>query len=171
MTPLSRGEILSTGRLFALRAAIVAAFAALMPEVDVRTHPGRLDMGDVLEKGVFVAPCVAVAVSRAKDAARLSRGDDLVAEITAYVVAEDLMVGGLRVERDEFALALCETILRALADDDFAHFARDAGPPEEAEATPVFTMKSFEHGAVYYAVTWRCTLYAVADPAFETVLS
>lgn len=171
MTTLARVDILEAARLFPLRSAIVDRFAARFPDVEVRAHPGRLDMGDVLEKGVFAAPSIAIAVNRARPDPRLSQADDLVAEITAYVVCEDMMIAGRRVERDEFALALCEAMLKALADNDFTHFVDDLSDVDDAKAEPVFTMKTFEHGTVYYAVTWKQTLCAVADPAFATELS
>jgi hypothetical protein len=42
----------------------------------------------------------------------------------------------------------------------------DVGPPEDAEAKPLFTIKAVAQGVVYYAVTWKQTLFHVAPANF-----
>ena len=168
MTGVSRVDLIQNARIFRTREAIVSALKTHFEDIEVRAHPGRIDMADVLAKDVFAAPSIALAITKATPAGRLSGADDVTAEITAYVIARDAMVGGTMVTRDEFALAICEGLLIALSDDDFTHWSGNVGIVEDAVATPVFTMKSFENGTVFYAVTWKQTLYAVPPANFFT---
>lgn len=164
---LSRAQLLTAARVKAMRDAAVAGVATLFADIEVKSHPGKLDMSDVLKKGVFTAPSIHIAASRIMPDGRLSASDDFTLEMTAYVVAEDVMVSGARVERDEMALAICEALLTALSDDDFARWGlQDIGCAEEPKAAPLFTIKSFTEGAVYWAVTWKQTLYSVSTPIF-----
>ncbi len=168
MTPVSRAQLIERARVFGLREAIVAALKTIFTDIEVRPHPGRIDMADVLAKDVFVAPSIAVAILKTTPDGRLSGADDFKLEIVAYVIAKDAMVGGLAVKREEMALAICEALLVALSDDDFTHWVDNVGIAEEAVATPVFTMQSFENGTVFYAVTWKQTVYAVPPANFFT---
>ncbi|MCC3246141.1 hypothetical protein LG047_12555 [Methylocystis sp. WRRC1] len=169
MTAFTRASLIDQARVHALRDAIVAALAARFADIEVKAHYGKLDISDVMKKGVFNAPGVYVAATRILPDGRLSGADDFEAQMTAYVVAEDLMVAGRRVERDEMALAICEGLLKALTDDDFARWGvENIGEAREASAAPLFTARDFAQGCVYYAVTWKQTLYAVADASFFT---
>jgi hypothetical protein len=160
---MTLAEVLAASRVFALRGAAVAKFAARFPEVAVTPHIGKLDISDVLAKDMFAPPAIAVAATRFDARDRLSGADDAEAHFTAYVIAENKMIGGKLVKADELALALCEALLVALSDPDFARWRDDAiGPPEDLLAQPLFTIKAVEKGALYYAVTWRQTLYALA---------
>lgn len=165
---ISRVDLIQNARVFRLRESIVSALKTLFEDIEVRPHPGRIDMADVLAKDVFAAPSIAVAITKGTPAGRLSGADDVMAEMTAYVIAKDSMIGGLMVTREEFALAICESLIVALSDDEFTHWVENVGVVEDAAFTPVFTMKSFENGTVFYAVTWKQTLYAVAPANFFT---
>lgn len=163
--------LLADARVLALRTAAVAALGARFPDIKVQGHPGKLDMSDVLAKGTFPAPSIQIAVSRVTPDPRLSLADDFDVDFAAYVVAEDKIVGNLRVERDELAFAICEGLCVALSDDTLTRWGlENIAPPEDVKASPLFTLKSFTEGAVYWAVTWRQTLYRVAPPTFGTEL-
>lgn len=169
MRTLTREQILAQPRVKALRDAVVAQLQTRFVDLEVRPHIGKLDISDVVEKSIFNPPSIAVAATRVKPDGRLSGADDFVVDLTAYVVAEDLMVCGARVERDEMAIAICEALLISLADDDFADWgAENVGLPDDAQGQPLFTIASMTRGAVYYAVTWRQTLYAVPPANFWT---
>ncbi|MBY6243744.1 hypothetical protein [Methylosinus sp. Sm6] len=173
LAPVTTAQMLQAGRVFAMRDAIVAAFAAHFPDLAVKAHVGKLDMGDVLEKDVFSPPCILIAATRLIDEDRLSGSDDLLVHLTAYVVTEDKMIGQgdarRLVKRDELALAICEAALVALSDIDWTGWGlENVSDVDGAESHPLFTMKSFERGTVYYAVTWRQRLYALGDADFFT---
>jgi len=169
VTPLTRADLVANAHVKAARDAIVAKLRTLFVDIEVRTHLGKLDISDVLEKSIFNPPTIAVAATRMKPDGRLSGADDFVIDFTAYVVAERVLVEGRRVEGDEMALGICGALLVALADEDFARWGlEDIGPPDDAEAKPLFTIKSIAKGVVYYAVTWKQTLYAVAPANFFT---
>lgn len=170
MTPMTRAEIVVAARVFALRTAIVDSLATALPEVTLRAHPGKVDIADMLAKDVFVTPSINVAVTRASCDERLSQADDLGLEIAFYLVADNQMIGGRLVTGDEFALALMEWCVKALADDAFTRWGLDEtiSCADEVKGSPLLTVKSLERGAVYYAVTFRQTLYALIATPFPT---
>lgn len=171
IAPVTNEQMLQSARVFALREAIVARFATHFLDVDVRSHPGKLDMGDVLAKDVFAPPSIAIAATRLTDEDRLSGSDDLTVQITAYVVTEDMMIGDPQhlVKRDEIGLAICEAAIVALSDPDFTTWGvANIGDIDDAQSHPLFTMAKYEQGTVYYAVTWKQTLYALGDADFYT---
>jgi hypothetical protein len=169
VTPLTRADLVANARVKGARDAIVTTLKTLFVDIEVKTHLGKLDISDVLQKSIFNPPTIAVAATRTKPDGRLSGADDFVVDFTAYVVTEDLLIGGRRVGRDEMALAICEGLLLSLTDDDFSRWnVEDVGPPEDAEAKPLFTIKSVAQGVVYYAVTWKQTLFDVAPANFFT---
>ncbi len=168
MSPLALVDILAASRLFALRGAIVAAFKALLPEIEIKGHPGKIDLSDVIEQDVFVTPSIVVALTRMKPDPRMSDAPDIVAQMTAYVVVEPMLIDGKRVEPDEIGPALCDALAVFLArgTPDTQWGLPEIGLPEDVEAQPVFTAKSFAKGVCFYAVTWKQTLYAFGDPLF-----
>lgn len=169
MTTLTRADLLSNARVKALRDAIVTRLKTRFVDLEVKAHLGKLDISDVLEKSSFNPPSIAVSATCAKPDGRLSGADDFCVDFAAYVVTEDLLVSGRRVERDEMALAICEALLIALSDDDFTRWGvENVSPPDDVEAKPLFTIKSMTQGVVYYAATWKQTLYAVAPANFFT---
>lgn len=167
MRTLSRSQLLANARVFALRNAVVEQLATIFTDVPVVSHPGKLDIADVLAKATFTTPSIAIAATSVKPDGRLSGADDFVVSLAAYVIAAPDLVDGARVEGEEMALAICQAILSALSDDDFASWELSSiGLPAEPEGKPLFTVKNVEQGAVYYVVTWKQTLYAVPAPVF-----
>lgn len=168
MTVIARASLIGNSRTFALREAIISALKSRFTDIEVRAHIGKLDLGDVIEKAIFNPPTIAIAATRMTSDRRLSGADDLTVQLTAYVVAEDLMVSGHRVNRDELAIAMCEAIVVSLSDPEFAHWIDGVGDPDDVVAQPLFTMANFQKGVVYYAVTWKQKLYALGDANFFT---
>lgn len=171
LAPVTTEQMLEQSRVFALRAAIVAALAAHFLDVEVRSHPGKLDMSDVLAKDLFAAPSILIAATRLDNDDRLSGSDDLRVHLSAYVVAEDLSIGEPRrlVTRDEIGLALCEAVILSLSDPDFSAWGvMGVGSVENVQWQPLFTARSWEMGTVYYAVTWTQILYALGEADFFT---
>ncbi len=168
MTAISRANLVTSSKTFALREAIIAALKNYFADIEVRAHISKLDMGDVIEKAIFNPPTIAIAATRMTSDSRLSGADDLIVQLTAYVVTEDLMISGHRVNRDELAIAICEAILVLLSDPDIPRWVEGVGPPDDIIAQPLFTMANFQKGVVYYAVTWKQTLYAISDANFFT---
>jgi len=169
--PLTRAQLIANARVFALREAIVDELAPLFADIKVLAHPGKIDIADAVAKGTFPAPCIAVAATRVKPEGRVSGAEDFVVSLAAYVVADAVLVDNRRVEGDEMALAISQAVLGALADDAIAHWGLDdIGLPEDAESGPLFTVKNITQGTVYYAVTWKQTLYRVTPPIFGTEL-
>lgn len=170
MTPLTSADVMNRARALALRGAVVSSLAALFPQIAVKAHIGKIDMSDVLAKDVFVAPSIVVAVTRGLRDDRLSGADDMAVELVAYVIAENKMVDGRLVTADEFALAHFEQLIIALSDDAFASWGlENIGLPEDVKGGPLFTVKSVTQGTVFYGVSWRQELLALAPPDFDTM--
>jgi hypothetical protein len=159
--PVMLADLLQASRLIALRDAVVTTLDSAFPDVQVKSHPGKLDMADVLKEGTFTAPSIHVALARLKNEERCSGSQDLPVHFRAYVVAESRPVDGAVYQGDEIGYALLLGLLDALELPDIARWGLpDIGLPEGAEGEPLFTLKTFERGTVYYVVTWRQTLYA-----------
>ncbi|MBX3506841.1 MAG: hypothetical protein KF895_15280 [Parvibaculum sp.] len=179
----SLAQRLATSRVHALKMAIVATLQGLYPECEVKAHPGRLDIADIVEKDMFRAPALAVAVTRLRPPERrLSGTRDLTVELAVYVVVEDGPIIGANGEpqlvyRDEIGAALCDGLLQDLdfnpqfaAEDariDTRWGLEDISVPEQPEAKPLFTAVSFERGTAYYVVTWNQTLIGLDDPFMD----
>jgi hypothetical protein len=153
-------NLIAASRVVAARDAVVDTLARRFPEVKLQAHPGKLDMADVLKEGVFTAPSIHIAVARLKNEERSSGDQDLPLHFRAYVVAENRTIGGKLFLADEVGYALVLGLLDALELQQVARWGlENIGLPEGAEGEPLFTLKTFDRGTVYYVVTWRQTLY------------
>lgn len=159
---LTLAELLACSRVNYTRDQVVETLAARFPEVAVKAHPGKLDMADVLKEGTFTAPSIHIAVARLKNEERAAGSQDLTLHFRAYVVAENRQIGGaqgLTYKADEIGYALMVGLLDALELQDVARWGcRDVSFPEDVQGEPLFTLKTFDRGTVYYVVTWRQTL-------------
>ncbi|HRY03654.1 MAG TPA: hypothetical protein P5256_11025, partial [Beijerinckiaceae bacterium] len=99
---------------------------------------------------------------------RLSGSEDDCAHLAAYVIVEDTIVDGKRVERDEIGPAICDAIAHFLSQPNKNPMwgLEDVGLPEDIAGQPVFTAKTFARGMAFYAVTWRQELFARGVPMF-----
>ncbi|WP_020185949.1 hypothetical protein [Methylopila sp. 73B] len=180
ITPARLSAMIAASRLEAAKTAIVATLDTLMPDVTVESHPGKLDIADVVAKAVVKAPGVAVGWTRIRTPRDVGGTFGSVVEWAAYIVVEDTadLATRRRMEREDIAHAIGSFLLAVLADADTPSWglrnitmpSRDPAP----ELRPVFTTKSFEGGAAYYAVTWTQTLIdegapfmSAATPAFD----
>lgn len=159
---LTLANLLACSRVITTRDQVVKTFAARFPEVQVKAHPGKLDMADVLKEGTFTAPSIHVACARLINDERTSGAQDLTLHFRAYVVAENRQIGGATgpvIKADEIGYALMVGVLDALELEEVARWGcRDVGYPEDAQGEPLFTLKTFDKGTVYYVVTWKQTL-------------
>lgn len=152
-------DLLANSPLQRTRDAIVATLGQLFPDIEVKSHPGRLDMADILAKGLFTAPSIHVSVWRMRNEERCSADQDLPVHWRAYVFAEDREIGGLVYKGDEIGYAIMLGLLDALADWPFAMWGlENVSAPSDAEGEPLLTLKTFEKGQCFYVVTWRQTL-------------
>ncbi|BAF88151.1 unknown protein [Azorhizobium caulinodans ORS 571] len=158
IAPVSLASLIAADPVQALKAAIVARLGALMPGVKIVSHPGRIDIADVVAKSVVAAPGVAVGWTRIRARRLIDGGYGLAVEFAAYVVVEDAVVDGRRVERETLGLALGHRLLAILEDADAQTWGLGNVLPPEAdpapELKPMFTVRDAAAGAAYYAVTW-----------------
>ena len=158
-------ERLAVARLAALPDAMTAILRPLFPDVTVRTHPGRIDVADVVAGDIFQPPMIAVSVIGATAPVQVPGQYDIVAECAAYVVTEEMAISGRSTPREQVALALCHGLLDILADFQTPRWGLgDITRPAEMRAQPLFTALSYQKGFCFYAVTWRQTLFAEGAP-------
>lgn len=158
IAPVPLADLIAADPAHALKGAIVARLAALLPGVKVVSHPGRIDIADVVAKSVVAAPGVAVGWTRIRARRLIDGGYGLAVEFAAYVVVEDAVVEGRRVERETLGLALGHRLLAILEDAEAQTWGLGNVLPPEAdpapELKPMFTVRDAAAGAAYYAVTW-----------------
>ena len=162
VAPATLAEMLASTRIEGLRDAVVSELKRLLKGVTVKSHPGKLDMNDVLSKAVVSAPGVAVGWSRLRGTRDLDGSYAVPVDFIAYIVTEDGPLPGANpprlLGRDVLAMAIGAQILRILADPDTASWGMTGlsapAPEPEPEMRPVFTMKTAENGTALFVVTW-----------------
>jgi hypothetical protein len=167
---MSLARLLEVSRGKSLRSACAETLAGLFPDVTVRSHIGKLDISDLLNRDFINAPAILVAVTRVRTEDRMSHDRDLPVQLTAYIIVEDTAVGDppLRFARDEVGYALGDALLAALRTDTIARWGlEDIGYPDSPELVPTFTMATFERGTAVYAVSWMQTLYNCHNPFMD----
>ncbi len=171
MQPMTLAQRLADARLMTAHKAIVATLGPLFPGVDVVRHPGRVDLTDLLEKQIFRAPTIAVAATRVRVSRELAGQYECIVEWTGYLIVEDQVVGGRRIERDEIAHALGVGILNVLDDPQTARWGlddiSDPALSPQPEYRPIFAVRALEQGVALYGVTWTQTLYALGAPLWD----
>jgi len=164
VSKLSLAEIVAASRVVSLRDAVADGLAERL-DVPVLRHIGKLDISDVMAGETLSAPSIHVAVTKFLSEAPASGVEDLRVHLTAYVVAEDAMVEGRAVYRDEIGYALALATLAVIKDEKVSRWGlEDIDYPEDAQAAPLFTARSFAKGVAYYSVTWRQTLFNLTPP-------
>ncbi|MDC7787361.1 hypothetical protein PQJ75_13560 [Rhodoplanes sp. TEM] len=180
IAPATIAERLAASRLVGFLPAVEAGLKPLFPGVTVRSHPGRIDVSDLIEKEVFLPPMIAVALTRWRGPIVVDGSWRLTVECAAYVVTEDMAValagpnGPARATpRQEVAFALSHGVLDVLADWETARWGlQSITSPDKAEARPLFTSETFGKGAAFYAVTWEQSLFGFgADPLVRVLVS
>lgn len=162
VAPVTITEMVASTRFETTRKAVVAELARLLKGITVISHPGKLDMNDVLQKAVVQAPGVAVGFSRLRSTRDLGGTYGVPVDFVAYIITEDFAdtraTPPRRIDRDVLAVAIGSQILRILSDPDTATWKLTAisAPMSdpEPEMRPVFTMKAAENAAALFVVTW-----------------
>lgn len=162
IAPAALADLVAADPLAPIKTAIRDRIAQAMPGVTVVSHPGKIDISEVVGKSVVTAPGVAVGWSRIRVGRIIDGGHGLTVEWTAYVVVEDASIGGRRVEREALGLAIGSRIVALIEDADSHTWGCGNLLPPEAdprpELRPMFTVRDLAAGAAYYAVTWTQTL-------------
>lgn len=163
-------ELLTEDPLAPVQAAIVRTLDQLLQGVRVVSHPGRVDLSELLEKTVASAPGVGIGWSRVRRAMVLDGSYGAHVEWVAYIVAEARAIGGKRIEKEEIGLAIGTQILRILADEEACFWGRGGIlPPEQQpapELKPLFTVRDASNGTAYYTVTWTQLVADIGEPLF-----
>ena len=162
IVPASVADLVAGDPLGATKAAIVARLAALIGGVKVVSHPGRLDVSEVVGREVTDAPAIRLGWSRVRASELMDGSFHMPVEFVAYVVARPVAIAGRRVEAEAVALAIGRRILQVLADRETSFWGRlQLTPPAETpppEFRPIFTVADAAEGVAYYAVTWTQSL-------------
>jgi hypothetical protein len=173
--PVTLSSLLAANRVDEVKTAIVSRIRTLLPDVAVVSHPGKLDISDVVSEDIVKTPGIAVGWSRIRALEDIASGYGLMIDWTAYVVVEDRAdtAAKRRFERESVAHAIGGFLIRLLGDEDEACWglARIA-PPEGAPAPefkPLFTSRSFAKGMAYYAVTWSQRIVDEGEPPFPGI--
>jgi hypothetical protein len=167
--PTTLNALLATNRVDEVKAAIVARLRALLPDVAVRSHPGKLDISDVVTEDIVKTPGIAIGWSRIRTVEDIASGFGLQIDWTAYVVVEDRADNAAkrRFERESVGHAIGGFLIRVLGDEDEAAWGlMNIGLPSAPEFKPLFTSRSFAKGIAYYAVTWSQELIETGEPPF-----
>lgn len=159
-------SLFAATRLEATKAAIVASLRGLLPGVAVVTHPGKLDINDVLDKAIVAAPGIALGWSRMRAPRDVGGTFGLPVDWAAYLVVEDYpdrsTTPPRSVPREVVAHAIGAQLLRILADTDTASWGLTGLYPPETdpapEMRPLVTMTTAEQATAVYAVTWTQVL-------------
>ncbi|HEY0328819.1 MAG TPA: hypothetical protein VGC77_06925 [Rhodopseudomonas sp.] len=162
IAPATLSERLAASTLVGYLAAIEAALKPLFPDVTVRQHPGRIEISDIVEKDIFNPPMIAVTAAKWRLDTNLDGSWNLPIETVAYVVTEDVAIGGRAWRRQEVAHALSIGLLDVLGDLNASRWGlRSINAPQKVEARPLFTSETFAKGSAFYVVTWEQTLSAI----------
>lgn len=168
MTARSLQDLLASSRLFECREAIRSTLAGLFPDIEVATHPGKIDIADIVATDSFTAPSIHVAIAEVRPPDYRNSGfREIRLKVAAYVVVEDRAIGNppKLCTRDELGLAICDGVIAVAENPHLSRWGlNDIAYPEDVEMRPLLTVKSFTKGTAYYAVTFRQLLTGCGDP-------
>lgn len=173
IAPRTIAQMVAASRLEQTRAAIVATLRPLLVGVAIESHPGKLDINDVVGKAIVRAPGIMLGWTRARAARAVDGSQGTAVEWTAYIVTEDLADRATRtaLPRDAVAYGIGATLLEILADADLPLWDLACVSPPAAEQPPdlkpVMTARSYEAGTTIYAVTWTQTIEQTARSLFR----
>lgn len=158
IAPQTIEQLLTYDPLAPLQAAIVSTLATLNPGLHIVSHPGKVDLSELVGKTVVRSPGVGVGWSRIREAQMAEGHFCLMVEWVAYITAEAKNVASRRVEKEALALAIGARLLTILADTETAMWGLSGVLPPEttppAEFKPLFTVRDQSQGIAYYTVTW-----------------
>lgn len=158
IAPQTIEQLLAFDPLAPLQAAIVSTLATLNPGLHIVSHPGKVDLSELVGKTVVRSPGVGIGWSRIREAQMAEGHFCLMVEWVAYITAEAKNVASRRVEKEALALAIGARLLTILADTETAMWGLSGVLPPEttppAEFKPLFTVRDQSQGMAYYTVTW-----------------
>jgi hypothetical protein len=156
MSGRTLNNILKASRLFEYRAGIAATLAAELPGIEVVTHPGKIDISDIVEGDSFHAPSIHIAVAEVRKPDHVVSGlRDVPVKVAFYIVTEDIAIDDKLVTRDELGLALGDLISDIAAEPKLSRWGlEDIAYPEDVVFRPLLTSKTFKRGTAYYVVTF-----------------
>lgn len=153
-------QLIDAAPLPKLLGAIRTELEGLLPTCQVRAHPGKLDVSDIIGGDIGTLPAVLVGWTAVKSAPGAARDFTLQVDLIAYVAVGDFtdLSAKRLVKREEVGQAICAHILAAVHDDAHGSWGlAGVGDPYRSpapEMRPVFTATSYSKGVAYYAVTW-----------------
>ena len=160
--PATLDQLLASDPVGEMQTAIVASLKSLLPGVAVVTHPGKVDLSELVAKTVVQSPGIGVGWSRMRAAGLTDGSFNITVDWVAYIVAEAKSVASRRVEKEAVALAIGTRLLAILGDIGNSNWGMEGVLPPEAtpipEAKPLFTVKDASQGTAYYTVTWAQVL-------------
>jgi hypothetical protein len=164
--------LLANDPLAPVQKAIVTKLAALLPGVRVVTHPGKVDLSELVARSVVTSPGIGVGWSRIRRAMMMDGSFGAAVEWTAYIVAEAKVVDSKRVEKEMVGFSIGQQILRILSDAEACFWdLTGVMPPEDQpspELKPFFTIRDAAAGTAYYVVTWTQLVADIGETLFPT---
>lgn len=142
----------AVGDLIALRDGVVAALAQALPKLDVATHGGTFDEGEI-KRFALKAPAVRVAITGVERGARFSDGRwRLPVNFAAVIITRDDASAGNRVTRDTAALLYATAIELTIAGSRFGFSG--VFQPENVAARSEYSGPVDKIGVALWQVTW-----------------
>lgn len=158
IAPATLQQIMAADPTANTHKAIVDTLKSLLKGVSIVSHPGKVDIAELVGKTVVQAPGVGIGWSRIRPAMLADGSYSTSVEWTAYIVVEAAMVGGKRVEKEHVGFAIGGQLLKILNDPIVATWGMvGITPPETApapELKPLFTVRDQSQGTAYYTVSW-----------------
>lgn len=147
-----------------VREGIVDTFQSLLSGVSISSHPGKLDISDIVALDIKKLPAIMVGWTRQQITPEMANHFGLNVEFTAYIAVNDMaqVAAKRRINREDVAAAIGSRLLQILSHDAHNTFGVSnlLSPSDDkpAEFKPVFTSKSYAQGVAYYAVVWTQTI-------------
>lgn len=162
--------LLTDDRLAPVQRAIVDRIKLLNPGLNVVTHPGKVDLSELVSKTIVQSPGIGIGWSRIREAALSDGAFNAAVEWVAYIVAEARLVGGKRIEKEAIGMAIGARLIEMLADLDTSMWGLTGVlPPSDTpapELKPLFTIRDAAQGVAYYTVTWTQVVADLGTPIF-----
>lgn len=170
----SLAQLLAGNPLAETQDAIVAMLRSRLTGVTIVKHPGKVDLSELVAKSVVAAPGIGLGWSQARHAGMADGSFCFAVNWTAYIVAEAMVNGNRRVEKEAVGMAIGAQLLKILGDDEASFWGRTGILPVEdkpaPELKPFFTIRDAAQGAAYYVVTWSQIIADVGETTFPTAV-
>ncbi len=164
IAPVSVATLCATDPAGALIDAAAATFKRLITGVHVASHPGKVDIADIVASETMALPAIRIGFTRMRATSEAAAHHGLMLDVIAYIVTGELtdLSEKRRVNREVVARAIGARMIDILIDDTLSAWGLEAvTPPSRTpgpEFKPVFTSDAYAKGVAWYAVTWSQTL-------------